>query len=230
MRIPLWKRLLDVTSILLALPLILPVFLLVVLWIKIVSPGSLFFVQKRVGLGGRPFMLFKFRTMRENVETAGHEKHFAELMAANVPMIKLDALGDRRIIPGGRILRASGLDELPQLLNILRGEMSLVGPRPCTLNEWEWFNARERERVQAAPGLTGYWQVNGKNSTTFLEMIDMDIWYTKNLCLSVDLNIILRTIPAILAQALKRKGASLPSPSVLEEVTPPEEDPEVVRP
>jgi lipopolysaccharide/colanic/teichoic acid biosynthesis glycosyltransferase len=168
--------------------------------------------------------------MKENVETAGHEKHFAGLMTANVPMTKLDALGDRRIIPGGRILRASGLDELPQLFNIFRGEMSLVGPRPCTLREWEAFGKRERKRVHAAPGLTGYWQVNGKNSTTFLEMIEMDIWYTKNLSLSVDLGIILRTFPAILSEVRKRKDISpLPTPTLLESAPPAQEDPEAAR-
>jgi exopolysaccharide production protein ExoY len=202
---PYWKRVLDISFILLALPFLLPAFVLIAVWIKNVSSGPLFFRQKRVGFGGRHFIMFKFRTMRENVETAGHESYFHGLIETNLPMTKLDA-GDRRIIPGGRILRAVGLDELPQLFNILRGEMSLVGPRPCTLGEWERFGERERERVKAAPGLTGYWQVNGKNSTTFAEMIEMDIFYTKNLSLSLDLNIIFRTVPAILSEVLKRKG------------------------
>ena len=98
--------------------------------------------------------------------------------------------GDPRIIPGGRILRAMGLDELPQLFNVLRGEMSLVGPRPCTPHEFRVISPGSNERVNAPPGLTGYWQVNGKNKTTFTEMINMDIFYTKNMSLWLDLAII----------------------------------------
>jgi lipopolysaccharide/colanic/teichoic acid biosynthesis glycosyltransferase len=202
----------------------LPVFLLVVFWIKMASPGSLFFKQERIGFGGRRFTLFKFRTMKSNVETGGHEKYVRELIEGNAPMTKLDALGDPRITPGGRILRATGLDELPQLLNIFRGEMSLVGPRPCTLLEWERFAAWQRQRANAVPGLTGYWQVNGKNRTTFSQMIEMDIWYTQNSSLSLDLEIILRTIPAILGQVLDRKGVPPVSPSALASLPPEEEE------
>ena len=149
-------------------------------------------------------MILKFRTMKVNVETQIHERHLEQLMNANIPMTKLDK-GDPRIIAGGRILRATGLDELPQLFNVFRGEMSLVGPRPCTPHEFKSYQVWQRERVNALPGLTGYWQVNGKNKTTFTEMIDMDIFYTKNLSLWLDLMIILRTLPAILAQVLESR-------------------------
>ena len=98
-----------------------------------------------------------------------------------------------------------GLDELPQLFNVLRGEMSLVGPRPCTPNEFRRYQPWQQERVNAAPGLTGYWQVNGKNKTTFTEMINMDIFYTKNMSLWLDLTIILKTVPAILGQVLEAR-------------------------
>jgi lipopolysaccharide/colanic/teichoic acid biosynthesis glycosyltransferase len=120
-------------------------------------------------------------------------------------MTKLDAAGDPRIIPGGRILRAIGLDELPQLFNVFRGEMSLVGPRPCTPHEFQCYKPWQKERVNAAPGLTGYWQVNGKNKTTFTEMINMDIFYTKNMSLWLDLAIMLKTFPAIMAQVLESR-------------------------
>ncbi len=127
--IPRWKRALDGICMLVSLPLTLPIFLLVALWIKIASPGPIFFRQERVGFTGRRFIMLKFRTMKVNVETTLHEKHANGFIEADIPMTKLDHLGDPRIIPGGRLLRASGLDELPQLFNVFRGEMSLVGPR-----------------------------------------------------------------------------------------------------
>ena len=145
-------------------------------------------------------MMIKFRTMKVNVETRSHERHLEQLMQADCPMTKLDASGDPRIIRGGRILRATGLDELPQLFNVLGGEMSLVGPRPCTLHEFQRYQAWEQERLNAPPGLTGYWQVNGKNKTTFSEMINMDIFYARNMSVWLDLAIILKTFPAIIVQ------------------------------
>jgi lipopolysaccharide/colanic/teichoic acid biosynthesis glycosyltransferase len=120
-------------------------------------------------------------------------------------MTKLDASGDRRIIIGGRILRAMGLDELPQIFNVLRREMSLVGPRPCTVNEFQCYKSWQQERLDALPGLTGYWQVNGKNKTTFSEMIDLDIYYARNVSLLLDLSILVKTVPAILGQVLESR-------------------------
>ena len=114
-------------------------------------------------------------------------------------MTKLDAR-DPRIIPWGRFLRATGLDELPQIFNVLRGEMSLVGPRPCTRVEFERYEDWQQERVSAVPGLTGYWQVNGKNKTTFQQMIEMDLFYAKNVSLGLDLWIIMRTPAALFTQ------------------------------
>jgi exopolysaccharide production protein ExoY len=206
--LPLWKRVLDVSCILLALPFWLPVFFLIGLWVKMVSSGPIFFRQERIGHLGRRFMILKFRTMKVNVETGVHERHLEQLIRSNVPMTKLDITGDPRIIPGGRILRAIGLDELPQLINVLRGEMSLVGPRPCTPNEFKSYKVSQLERLNALPGLTGYWQVNGKNKTTFSQMIEMDIFYTKNLTLWLDLQIIIRTFPAIIAQVIESRIAA----------------------
>jgi exopolysaccharide production protein ExoY len=206
--IPSWKRILDVSCILLALPLWLFLFILIALWIKIVSRGPVFFRQERVGYRGNQFMILKFRTMKSNVETAIHERHLEQLIQTDRPMTKLDASGDPRIIRGGRLLRATGLDELPQLFNVLRGEMSLVGPRPCTFNEFRRYQPWQQERANAAPGLTGYWQVNGKNKTTFTEMINLDVFYTKNLSLRLDLAIMLRTVPAIVSQVLETRRAA----------------------
>jgi lipopolysaccharide/colanic/teichoic acid biosynthesis glycosyltransferase len=126
-------------------------------------------------------------------------------MRVDRPMTKLDAYGDPRLAPFGRILRASGLDELPQIFNVLCGEMSLVGPRPCTPNEFAHYQPWQRERVNGLPGLTGYWQVNGKNKTTFNEMIAMDLFYLKNLSLLLDLKIILKTCAVIAGQLFESR-------------------------
>ncbi len=201
--LPTWKRLLDLTLIILASPLWLPLMLVVMLAVRLSSPGPIFYQQERVGFRGRRFMIYKFRSMKVGAETEVHEAHLERLMRDSVPMAKLDGAGDPRILPWGRILRATGLDELPQLFNVLRGEMSLVGPRPCTVHEFSRYADWQRGRVSAAPGLTGYWQVNGKNKTTFNEMIEMDIYYAKNLSLWLDLKIILQTLPALIAQTLE---------------------------
>ena len=203
--VPSWKRILDVVCILLSMPFWLPIMIALTIWIKLASPGPVFFRQERVGYRGKRFMILKFRTMKVNVETQSHERYLEQLIHANRPMTKLDASGDPRIIPGGRILRAMGLDELPQLFNVFRGEMSLVGPRPCTPNEYSRYRVWQQERVNAQPGLTGYWQVNGKNKTTFTEMINMDIFYTKNMSLWLDLTIMAKTFPAILSQVIETR-------------------------
>jgi lipopolysaccharide/colanic/teichoic acid biosynthesis glycosyltransferase len=200
---PLWKRVFDITCVLLTLPIWLPLLLLVMAWIKMVSPGPIFYRQERVGYRRSRFMIFKFRTMHVNAETRTHEEYFAHLMRANCPMTKLDALDDNRLIRCGRFLRAIGLDELPQLFNVLRGEMSLVGPRPCLPTEFDRYTPAQQQRVNARPGLTGYWQVNGKNKTTFSEMIAMDIYYSEHMSLWLDLRIILKTAPALICQTFE---------------------------
>jgi exopolysaccharide production protein ExoY len=208
--LPKWKRFIDLVVVALLFPLWLPVMTLVALWVAITSPGPIFYRQPRIGFKGRRFMLIKFRTMKVNAETHVHEAYLEHLIVSDRPMIKLDA-SDPRLIFGGRFLRATGLDELPQIFNVLRGEMSLVGPRPCTVTEFERYAPEQRARVNALPGLTGLWQVNGKNRTTFREMIEMDIFYSRNISLSLDLKIILRTVPAIVGQ-LSDSARPLPEP------------------
>jgi lipopolysaccharide/colanic/teichoic acid biosynthesis glycosyltransferase len=195
---PGWKRTLDVACILLALPLSLPLAGLIAILIRLVSPGPVLFRQERVGHLGRRFMCLKFRTMAIGAETAKHQEHLRQLINSNAPLVKLDAHGDARIIPFGLWLRSSGLDELPQLINVLRGEMSLVGPRPCTTCEYGLYLPWQRERFNTLPGLTGLWQVSGKNRTTFAEMIELDIRYARNKNLWLDLAIILKTLPVLL--------------------------------
>ena len=198
--LPNWKRALDVAAILMALPLLLPLAFVIGLLIRLVSTGPILFKQERVGYRGSRFMCLKFRTMFCGAETVTHQGHLQQLMHSNVPMTKMDAKGDARIIPFGKLLRSSGLDELPQLLNVLKGEMSLVGPRPCLPYEAAKYLPWQLERFNAAPGLTGLWQVSGKNRTTFTRMIQLDIEYARTKNLFLDLKIIVKTIPALLVQ------------------------------
>lgn len=203
--IPRWKRVLDVILVMAALPVVLPVMAGIALLIWIVSEGPILFRQERIGHLGRRFMCFKFRTMAVGTDASVHQGHLARLINSDVPMVKMDMQGDPRIIPFGVPLRASGLDELPQLINVLRGEMSLVGPRPCVRYEFDKYLPWQKERFNTLPGLTGLWQVSGKNRTTFDEMIQLDIDYSRNKSLGLDLLIIARTIPALLIQMWETK-------------------------
>lgn len=204
---PAWKRILDLASLAAALPLLAPLFAVLSVWVKLSSRGPVFFCQTRVGAGGREFRFYKFRSMRTNAETASHETHLEDLVKSNRTMTKLDALGDPRLIPGGNLLRASGLDELPQVWNVLRGDMSLVGPRPCTPKEFALYRDDQKKRFRVLPGLTGYWQVKGKNKTTFTEMIALDSYYVDHRSLLLDLTILLRTPMVLVSQILAaRRG------------------------
>jgi lipopolysaccharide/colanic/teichoic acid biosynthesis glycosyltransferase len=207
-----WKRTLDALLILLALPFLIPVALFIALLIRSVSAGPVLFMQERVGYLGRRFRCFKFRTMFVNADMTTHQGHLHQLMNSNIPMMKMDSRGDPRIIPFGLFLRASGLDELPQLINVLRGEMSLVGPRPCLPYEYDKYLPWQKERFGTVPGLTGLWQVSGKNKTTFVEMIQLDIKYVKSKTLWRDLKIILMTVPALIIQMLETRRGKKMSP------------------
>ncbi len=201
--VPTWKRVLDVSCITVALPLIAPVMGLVALLIKCVSKGPVLFRQERVGYRGRLFTCLKFRTMIVGANTKVHEEHCRQLIATGAPMTKLDDEEDDRIIPFGQVLRSTGLDELPQLLNVFRGEMSLVGPRPCLPAEYKSYSPEQKRRFDAVPGLTGLWQVSGKNSTTFARMIELDLDYARNRRLFLDLGILVRTLPVVVAAGAK---------------------------
>jgi exopolysaccharide production protein ExoY len=195
-----WKRCLDIFCILLSLPVTLPLLAAVTLWIKLASRGPALFRQERIGRNGKRFVLYKFRSMHLNADTRRHAHHFRQLVRSGRPMIKLDLLCDSRLIPGGCLLRAAGLDELPQLLNVLRGEMSLVGPRPCLAEEYRYFNETQRERFNVLPGLTGLWQVEGKGRTTFRGMNEMDARYVRESSPLMDLGIMFRTPLALVRQ------------------------------
>jgi lipopolysaccharide/colanic/teichoic acid biosynthesis glycosyltransferase len=198
--VPRWKRILDVALTLLALPVAVPLAAFIAGLIRMVSAGPVLFKQERIGYLGQRFMCFKFRTMFVGADAVVHQGHLHRLIDSNTPMTKMDLQGDPRIIPFGRLLRSSGLDELPQLINVFRGEMSLVGPRPCMPYEYDRYLPWQRERFSTLPGLTGLWQVSGKNRTTFVEMIQLDIKYARTKTLWQDLAILLRTLPALIVQ------------------------------
>lgn len=210
--IPLWKRALDIALILVSSPITILAGAVIVCIVKVSSRGPVLFRQERVGYRGRRFICLKFRSMHVAADTTTHRDHFHQLMQTDSPMTKLDLKGDPRLIPCGRLLRSTGLDELPQLLNILRGEMSLVGPRPCLPYEYENYSDWQLQRFETLPGLTGWWQVSGKNRTTFNEMMRMDIWYAQHKSLWLDLGIIFRTLPALAGQLLEARLANRGEP------------------
>lgn len=199
-RLPVWKRTLDLSICILTLPITLPLLGAIALTIKLLSKGPVLFRQERIGFNGEPFVCYKFRTMRADAKPLTHRRYALELRESNEPMTKLDFKGDPRLLPLAWILRAIGLDELPQLINVARGEMSIVGPRPCLPDEYNSYTERERRRFGTYPGLTGLWQVSGKNRTTFEEMVRLDVEYARSQSVWRDLSIIARTPTALLEQ------------------------------
>jgi lipopolysaccharide/colanic/teichoic acid biosynthesis glycosyltransferase len=221
--IPVWKRILDIGLIVAALPLLLPLMLCVAVIIRLVSRGPIVFKQERIGQGGRGFMCLKFRTMVVGDDTPAHEGHLRDLMGSDRPLVKMDRIGDPRIIPFGVMLRASGLDELPQIVNILKGEMSIVGPRPCLRYEYDRYLPWQKQRFGAVAGLTGLWQVSGKNRTTFDQMIRLDLDYCRRQSAWLDFKIMLLTFPALWTElreahrdgkALRRACRRAPAPAL----------------
>lgn len=194
-RIPLWKRIFDISVALAGLIFLSPLMVLVAVLIKTVSPGPVFYKQERIGYLGKPFTLLKFRTMHPETESSVHEDYVRTLINRDVPMKKLDR--HREIIPFGKFLRSSGIDELPQLINVVCGEMSLVGPRPCLPVEFEGYLHWHKRRFYTLPGITGLWQVKGKHSLTFMQMIRYDITYEQQRSFWLDLKIIIGTFPTI---------------------------------
>jgi len=208
-KVPLWKRVLDVTASGIGLLLLSPLIILISCYIKIFSPGPVFFIQKRVGYKGKIFNFYKFRTMHVSKSNdTVHNNYVSQLMSSDTPMVKLDKKNDPRIIKGGSFLRKSSIDELPQLINVFIGNMSLVGPRPCLPYEAEEYLQWHKNRFDILPGMTGLWQVSGKNDLTFKQMIRLDISYVENLSLLNDLIILFKTIPTVVGlmfdKALKK--------------------------
>ena len=190
------KRATDLFIILLSLPFILPLFIICAILIKLEDPrGPILFVQQRTGKGGRRFGMFKFRTMVSNAEELKHK--LAHLNELEWPDFKISK--DPRVTKIGRILRKTSLDELPQLINVLRGEMTLVGPRPTSFKA-ETYTLWQTERLDVTPGITGLWQIMGRGSMEFTDRVYLDILYIERRCLWLDIQILFRTAYAVLAQ------------------------------
>jgi len=189
------KRLLDIAVSALLLFLAAPIILLVAIAIKLTSPGSVFFKQTRIGLNGRIFTLYKFRTMIEDAHERREEvSHLNEMTG---PVFK--AKDDPRVTAIGRVLRKFSLDEIPQLWNVFRGDMSLVGPRPPIPEEVANYHRWHRRRLSMKPGLTCLWQISGRNNVDFDRWMQMDLQYIDNWSPLLDLKILVRTIPAVLS-------------------------------
>ncbi|MBK8166243.1 MAG: sugar transferase [bacterium] len=200
------KRALDVVLAGLALLAVSPLFLLFAMLIKRSSPGPVFFAQERLGRDGRPFKFYKFRSMVHNSDDTIHRQFAAMFIAGDESGCAASNSGEKvfklkrdpRITPIGAFLRRTSLDELPQLINIVKGEMSLVGPRPPIAYEIENYQPWHMERLKAVPGLTGLWQVSGRSSVSFDDMVRLDIRYINEWSFRRDLAIIAKTVPVVL--------------------------------
>jgi lipopolysaccharide/colanic/teichoic acid biosynthesis glycosyltransferase len=202
------KRIIDVVGATFLLLLTAPLFGVAAFLIKRDSEGPVFFRQERLGLHMRPFTAFKFRTMRVGVDNSEHREFIRQTMSGDATvygngLYKLDR--SDAVTKVGRLLRKTSLDELPQLINVLRGEMSLVGPRPCIEYETENFEPQHFERFLVLPGITGLWQVTARAHSTFGEALDMDVAYARNWSLGLDLLLLLKTPVQVLRQ---RKGTA----------------------
>lgn len=192
------KRAFDLTACLVALPVLIPLLVIIALAIRLDSPGPVMFVQQRTGRGGRRFPMLKFRTMVRNAEEL--KASLAHLSIVPPPDFKI--IDDPRITRVGKVLRASSLDELPQLLNVLAGQMSLVGPRPTSFAA-STYSLWHTRRLEVAPGVTGLWQLHGRNEADFDQRLRLDVQYIERCCFPLDVRILLATAGSV----VRRRGA-----------------------
>lgn len=200
------KRLIDLGASVLIVAIGLPFFLAIALLIKLTSKGPVFFSQQRVGEGGEVFTLFKFRTMRQNADDSIHREFTRSFIEGRMSNSSLDEkapsvyklTNDPRVTAVGNFLRKTSLDEFPQFINILKGDMTIVGPRPPLQYELEHYEEWHKLRLKVKPGLTGLWQVSGRSSVPFNEMVKLDLYYIEHWSLLMDFRIMMRTIPVML--------------------------------
>ena len=195
------KRFFDIVISIFALLILSPVILFIMIAIKVSAPGNILFKQARIGKNGKEFQFYKFRSMRESTEGDKEEervKKMIEFMKDDSAESGTKIINDSRITWIGKIIRKASLDELPQLLNVLKGEMSIVGPRPCLPYEYENYDNWQKRRVNVVPGCTGVWQVWGRSSVSFKESVVLDLYYINNMSPWFDIQIMFQTVPAIL--------------------------------
>jgi lipopolysaccharide/colanic/teichoic acid biosynthesis glycosyltransferase len=197
------KRLFDLVAASICVLVLFSLLAAVAVLIRLTTPGPALFRQTRLGRGRHPFMLYKFRTMYDGCGDEVHRRYVHSLATEENPtaggrcgLYKLD--GDARITPLGRVLRRLSIDELPQLFNVIKGDMSLVGPRPALPWEAELFHPPYDQRFIVMAGMTGLWQVSGRNRLTFRQALELDVEYVRRRCFALDLLILLKTIPAVL--------------------------------
>ncbi|MDP6634332.1 MAG: sugar transferase [Phycisphaerae bacterium] len=189
------KRAADIVVAATMLVLLAPLMGVVAILVKLTSRGPVFFTQTRIGLDGRPFTMYKFRSMRQGAQ---NDQHFLlDLNEQDGPVFKI--ANDPRLTPIGKFLRNSSLDELPQFWNVLKGEMAIVGPRPLWQPEAEKASDRARLRTRVKPGLTCLWQISGRSEVAYDEWVELDLYYIQNRSLLLDLLIVVQTIPAVLS-------------------------------
>lgn len=189
-----FKRFFDVVLILAAMPFLIPIFAIISLVIRLDSKGNIFYKQERVGLKGKIFYIYKFRSMVTDADKMLDQ--LKDLNEADGPVFKIK--NDPRITRVGRFMRKHSIDELPQLINVLKGDMSLVGPRPALPSEVETYNEYQKQRLSVTPGLTCYWQISGRSQVSFDEWMDFDMKYIKEQNLLLDLKLILLTMKEVM--------------------------------
>lgn len=198
------KRLFDILMSLIVLVIASPLMLLTALMIKLTSPGPIFFKQQRVGYMGKVFTMYKFRTMEVKTDSGIHQEYVTDLFSSDRPMVKIDNC--HRLIPFGQIIRRLFIDELPQLFNVILGQMSLVGPRPAIPYEVQAYQDWHMGRLLTLPGMTGLWQVSGKNRLTFNEMVHLDIHYAHECSFLTDMKILMMTPIAIISEVRNKQN------------------------
>lgn len=194
------KRFMDIVLASIGLVVLSPVFLVIAILIKTESKGKVFFKHKRIGKNGKEIYIYKFRTMVENAEDL--IKQFTpEQMKEFKENFKLE--NDPRVTKIGRILRKTSLDELPQLINIIKGDISIIGPRPVVEEELEKYGMNKNKFLSVTPGLTGFWAANGRSNTTYEQRMEMELYYVDNMSFKLDLKVFFKTVLSV----IKREGA-----------------------
>ena len=192
------KRIIDFLFSILLIVILIPLFLIIGLLIKLTSKGSIIYIQKRIGKNNTPFSCYKFRTMKPQ------SKYILKEILIKNPDLKSEfkntrkLINDPRITKIGRLLRLTSLDELPQIFNVLRGDMSFIGPRPIVKSEIKKYGKDFKKAFSIRPGISGLWQVSGRNKLPYKKRVELDVLYAKNINIKVDLNIFFRTIGVIL--------------------------------